>query len=1235
MESSMENIASENSTAKYLNLIGTHLKEGHAALLVGAGFSRNADKIDEHTVDSPLWKDLAQSFSAKLSDSPKEQAQLQQLNPLALAERVDVMYGRPELDRLLLDTIRDADYLPSKLYHTLLSLPWTDIFTTNYDTLLERASDEITEKPFRVITEREDLIGSSGVTRIIKLHGSFPSHRPFIITAEDYRTYPEKFAPFVNTVQQSLLENTLCLIGFSGDDPNFQKWIGWIRDNLGKDNCPPIYMLVPSQLPEAEVKLLYRKNVIPIDLSQLAPGKSYYDIFETALSSLLKQTQTDKADNWNLDVRFQDNQGHLIPLTDATTRLKAIRQAYPGWITIPSNMLEIVRAKILQPAQMILSACCREHAYTPLQELEYLYEYDWIREKSLRPPFAEELRCYHEILNRNTGTYSSEIISIKLSLLRDLRESGNWENWNDIREELYKSAHLNREQYQQLQWEECLCAMAQYHFQELINQLERWETPSSMPLWCLRRAGLLAECGKLNLAYDLLCRAILNVRRRLSHQGWSSIALESLESSLMELKHYIAQVDSKNNFFSRNSEQTASTDNQDENVIIENQYSNHHTYEQIQSTTALPSADSLGDEIIDDQHRALHDQHHVSWDEQNTYFTSRLVSPQSRFQTHTTHATFDFGVKKGTFHLGEDKDCLLAYSFLRFREETGIPFWIGNVHHGREAACGAAERIAQFAEYWSILTIVRSDEPKAVGNAITRGILSAWPQVEVDRQVHFYTEAVLRTEKLLVPDDWFYRENFVRISADVLPEVLSELCTRCSPLFMEELLNCLEKIYNSPQRMCYQQALSLTKRLLTVYPKDRHKELILQLLRFPVQEGDLAEQQYFPNPLLFVPAKQVSQKQFLDKPLLEIEKIFTDQTSLDNTVLSKLMYCLVHGLLTESQAIKLRDILWRSGQFQLPKGWLSSICFRFPEPPNMDWTHYLCDYVTHCALGYLGQGKRPKNDFDILNEINAAALSRKDAFEVEQISNILLAFSTRMDSLSSNLQADVPDFMGVQGITRTQMYMISHSLWLITQNASSWIPTEEDKSNMSRILDICDRVQICHYGIKSSWYRKLESAHSQSGNLVEYLCTSNKDVSEWGYKILALAVRYQEYNLLPEHEIRDGIFELSRQILWRADTRLSLAIQVMAVVVEFHPSLISDSILSSLLIGLSFLAKETLFTESDTVNDASEKGDLRARSAILAKWLNEKKLWGEQPNILKTWMEIIDSNEEFAEIRNI
>ena len=48
----------------------------------------------------------------------------------------------------------------------------------------------------------------------------------------------------------------------------------------------------------------------------------------------------------------------------------------------------------------------------------------------------------------------------------------------------------------------------------------------------------------------------------------------------------------------------------------------------------------------------------------------------------------------------------------------------------------------------------------------------------------------------------------------------------------------------------------------------------------------------------------------------------------------------------------------------------------------------------------------------ILNELNAAALSRIDAFLAVQISNILRAFFIRMSSLSHKFQANGPDFLG-------------------------------------------------------------------------------------------------------------------------------------------------------------------------------------------------------------------------------
>lgn len=99
------------------------------------------------------------------------------------------------------------------------------MFTTNYDTLLEKAAQSTYERKYDVVASPADIPAQER-PRIVKLHGSFPHQRPFIITEEDFRTYRERFAPFVNLVQQSAQENVLVLLGFSGEDPNFLGWTG-------------------------------------------------------------------------------------------------------------------------------------------------------------------------------------------------------------------------------------------------------------------------------------------------------------------------------------------------------------------------------------------------------------------------------------------------------------------------------------------------------------------------------------------------------------------------------------------------------------------------------------------------------------------------------------------------------------------------------------------------------------------------------------------------------------------------------------------------------------------------------------------------------------------------------------------------------------------------------------------------------------------------------------------------
>ena len=103
--------------------------------------------------------------------------------------------------------------------------------------------------------------------RVVKLHGSFPAQFPLIFAEEDYRTYPRKFAPFVNTVQQAMMETVFCLIGFSGDDPNFLQWSGWVRDNLGAA-APKIYLAGWLDLSVHRRRMLEDRGVVPIDLAR-------------------------------------------------------------------------------------------------------------------------------------------------------------------------------------------------------------------------------------------------------------------------------------------------------------------------------------------------------------------------------------------------------------------------------------------------------------------------------------------------------------------------------------------------------------------------------------------------------------------------------------------------------------------------------------------------------------------------------------------------------------------------------------------------------------------------------------------------------------------------------------------------------------------------------------------------------------------------------------------------------
>ena len=130
---------------------------------------------------------------------------------------------------------------------------WVKRYTTNYDRLLEYAASS-NQKSLTPITKAKNLSVFRNDPTLIKLHGDLyhPSeirdfrfdgnpHQQYIISAEDYKTYPNDHEAFTQLMRISLLQGVFCLIGFSGDDPNFVNWIEWVRDILEREECPKEY----------------------------------------------------------------------------------------------------------------------------------------------------------------------------------------------------------------------------------------------------------------------------------------------------------------------------------------------------------------------------------------------------------------------------------------------------------------------------------------------------------------------------------------------------------------------------------------------------------------------------------------------------------------------------------------------------------------------------------------------------------------------------------------------------------------------------------------------------------------------------------------------------------------------------------------------------------------------------------------------------------------------------------
>jgi NAD-dependent SIR2 family protein deacetylase len=756
----------------FISKLVKYLISDQASVMVGAGFSSNAD-YEEGVASIPTWNGLGDKFYEKLyGELPKDKTYL---DVLKLAEEVESNYNRQELERMIGEAIPYEKLRPSELHYKLLQLPWMDIFTTNYDTLLEEAKRK-SDIDFETI-KTDARLHLSKKHRIIKLHGCLSAQRDYVITQEDYRKYEQNHAILANTVKQALIENFFCFIGFSGDDPNFLNWYGWVKDNFkNKDNKIEIYF-IGLNFSVSEKKYLNHNNIIPIDLASfckvtdeknitelsqnvIIQPKSYIykEAYKGFLDTVIEEYQKAKKTDRVYDSTIKD----FLDSTENKNTSKEKSEAIDNFASEDS----------VQNTKTNKLIIVDEMPNWPNEELSYLYP-----EKDLVPQYKEILEKWKKIrknypgwlvlsenrrkeLERNTdASFVYHIDEIEDFLDIQILYEFNWRiekyfhplynNWENI----YKTVVEKYNPFPELLeveksiipmkddgidwghlrycWIELQFALLKFYREEdmdnewsvvakRIEEIKEFLTDEQTAKYHYERC-----------LFQLFYMDILAIRRELSNWevnnnfpywkakragliaelGGVSEALSIIEASLEIIKEKIESTKITKNY------QLAS---QNAYMLV--------LFDYVKRTDNFNKSDwsfkyKGRDEIVQ-QIESLKRYECDPWGDLQYYETLlKLNAPD--FKQIEIRYGFELGSTFRTRHFGSgDTYTMLAYSFLSYMEQIGFPFKLPGITFGEDAARKVMQRLREFSPIWALVTCVRVGDEKNVESILDRRIIT-------------------------------------------------------------------------------------------------------------------------------------------------------------------------------------------------------------------------------------------------------------------------------------------------------------------------------------------------------------------------------------------------------------------------------------------------------------------------------------------------------------------------------
>jgi SIR2-like domain len=161
----------------------------------------------------------------------------------------------------------EIDVRTSEIHRLIVNLDSPLIYTTNYDSWLERAHDAF-KKPFTKIANVGDIAkATADRTQIVKFHGDFEDDKSIVLSESSYLDRLSFESPLDVKLRSDVLGKAVLFIGYSLSDINLRyllyrlqkQWAGTVYEDLRPESY--IFLTRPNEILE---KVLMSRGVTAV-----------------------------------------------------------------------------------------------------------------------------------------------------------------------------------------------------------------------------------------------------------------------------------------------------------------------------------------------------------------------------------------------------------------------------------------------------------------------------------------------------------------------------------------------------------------------------------------------------------------------------------------------------------------------------------------------------------------------------------------------------------------------------------------------------------------------------------------------------------------------------------------------------------------------------------------------------------------------------------------------------------